>query len=205
MRESEMQEPLLQPIAASWSGTGSVATTSLAITTRARRSSRSAAAQALRASTILVARTEPWVVTTRGGRDRSSFVIGECSKTRTPAAIATRLRPRASLDRRGREPHGLVGSADLLQRPELRPPAEHEATVPAARSSTAHVGLDEDDVQRWIVLLQSDRGPEAREAAADDADVGALLALESRRVLGSDERLLEPEAPHEATVVDRPM
>ena len=109
------------------------------------------------------------------------------------------------LDRREREPHGLVGSADLLQRPELRPPAEHEATVPAARSSTAHVGLDEDDVQRWIVLLQSDRGPEAREAAADDADVGALLALESRRVLGSDERLLEPEAPHEATVVDRPM
>src|SRR5207249_2462167 len=106
------------------------------------------------------------------------------------------------LGRGAREPQRLLAAAYLLERPELRPPAEDEAAVAAARAAAADVGLDDRDVQRRIVLLQAERGPETGIAAAHDADVGALLALEPGSVLSPGQRLLEPEASHGSTVLD---
>ena len=106
------------------------------------------------------------------------------------------------------EPQRLLGSDDVLELRELRPPGEHEAAVAAARTAAADVALDEHDVERRIVLLERDRGPEARVAAAHDAHVGLLVALEARRVLvGAAERLLQPQAPHaedDSRRADRP-
>src|SRR5205085_2587439 len=95
-----------------------------------------------------------------------------------------------------RQPDRLLASDHLLQRPELRPPAEDEAAVAAARAAAADVGLDQRDVDRRVELLQAERRPEAGEAAADDADVGALVALEAWRVLLPGESLFQPQAAH---------
>src|SRR5438876_12175477 len=55
------------------------------------------------------------------------------------------------LGRGARKADSLVAAADLLQRSELRPPGEDEATVAAARARAADVGLDEHDVERGVV------------------------------------------------------
>jgi hypothetical protein len=72
----------------------------------------------------------------------------------------------------------------------------HEAAVPAARPPAAFVRLEHDDAQVRIALLQRERRPEARVAAADDRDVGIGIALQRRcrfRLTAfGGERLLEP-------------
>jgi hypothetical protein len=52
------------------------------------------------------------------------------------------------------------------------------------------------------VLLQAQRRPQARVAAADDADVAAHAAFEDRGVLLAVERLVEPQAPHQSAGLD---
>jgi hypothetical protein len=122
---------------------------------------------------------------------------------RVDVVLAAEVSDRVDRLRRGeRQAHRLLAAADLLQRPELGPPAEHEAAVATARPAAANVRLHEDDVERRVVLLEADRGPEAGVAAADDADVGALLALQPGRVFGSLQSLFQPEASHAPTVVD---
>src|SRR5581483_382181 len=97
-----------------------------------------------------------------------------------------------------REPQRLLRPAQPLERAELRPPRQHEAAVAAARASPADVALDEDDVDGGIELLQAQRGPQSREAAADDADVRPDVALERRGGLLTVEGFLEPQAAHAA-------
>ena len=71
-----MHIPSLQPEAARRSGIGRVVTMSLETTTMVRRSSGNTVAQAFMAMTTFSAVTLPLAVTTRGGRPRSSRVIG---------------------------------------------------------------------------------------------------------------------------------
>ena len=265
---------------------------SLAITNIDRESSPIWASHAFMASTTRSAVTTPPGVWTRGGRERSSRVIGERSKIRTPRSSATRRSPRASSAgwtvapdcsstparwvgdpaRRAtssgssrtktcspwRSIAATVSSQApicaalvaahsqpswrkcasmpfAVQKPPIAStaPAEarqsrsassaptmcssfanfahqrkHEAAVAAARAAAADVALDEHDVERRVVLLEPQRGPQARVAAADDADVGLLVALEARRVLlGAAERLLQPQASHaedDSRRADRP-
>jgi hypothetical protein len=66
-----------------------------------------------------------------------------------------------------------------------------EATVAAAGAEPALVGLEEDDVEARIALLQRERRPEAGVAAADDRDVGLGITLERRRRFDRA-RLVEP-------------
>ena len=211
---------------------------SLASTKIDRESSPIWASHAFIASTTRSAVTMPPGVWTRGGRERSSRVMGERSKIRTPRSSATRRSPRASkrglhggpglaraLRRGGRrpgaardllrlepfedllavaldggdgllpgadlrsargrpqpavvakvrvdavrgaesadrldgpcrgaaEPERLVGSDDVLELRELRPPGKHEAAVAPARTAAADVALDEHDVERRVVLLE---------------------------------------------------
>ena len=77
---------------------GSVATMSLPTTTILRRTSANLAAHAFMATTTQWALTEPPEVRTTGraGGIRSSAVISERSKMRTPRSRATRRSPRAS-------------------------------------------------------------------------------------------------------------
>jgi len=62
-----------------------------------RVSSGTAAAQALVASTTLVACTEPWGSASRCGRSRVKLSTLDCSKICTPCLSATRRSPRTSL------------------------------------------------------------------------------------------------------------
>jgi hypothetical protein len=102
---------------------------------------------------------------------------------------------RDGLGRRASETQGLLGPADAPERLELRPQREDEPAVAAARAAAADVAFDERDVQRRLAVLERERGPEAGEPTADDADVGAGVAVQRRLVLGPGEGLLEPEAP----------
>jgi len=70
-----------------------------------------------------------------------------------------------------------------------------EAAVPPARAAAALLGLEHDDVERRIALLQRERGPEPCVAAADDRDVGFGVTLEGRRRLPAEpggERFFQP-------------
>jgi hypothetical protein len=99
-------------------------------------------------------------------------------------------RPR---DREG----GLVAEAPTQPR-QVAPVAVQEAAVPPARPAAALLGLEHEDVERRIALLQRERSPEARVAAADNRDVCAGVTLERRRRLRAEaggERLVEPPNP----------
>ena len=80
--------------------------------------------------------------------------------------------------RRMREPERLDTAASELERREVVPEAEGEAAVATARAAAADVGLDEDDLGRRSVLLDPQRRPQPGEAAADDADLSAVVAAE---------------------------
>ena len=75
----------------------------------------------------------------------------------------------------------LVRGAELAERAELGPPAQDEAAVAAACAAAAFVLLDDRDIDGGVALLQANCRPQPAEAATDDADVGAILALEGRR------------------------
>ena len=79
--------PSVQPISASRSGAGAVATMSLAITTIARRSSGSAAAQAFSARTTFVARTEPREITDSLALVEEGRVMRHCVRSYQDACV----------------------------------------------------------------------------------------------------------------------
>ena len=113
--------------------------------------------------------------------------------------------------RRLGEAHRFLAAADLLQGLELRPPAQHEAAVAPARAGAADVLLDQHHVRGGLQLLEPQRGPEAGEAAADDADIGCRVAFQRRRRGAVVECLAEPVAPppdreraHSASAMARP-
>ena len=78
--------------------------------------------------------------------------------------------------------------------PDAGPVAVQEAAVAAARPGAAAFRLEQDDVRRRVSLLDRERGPQAGEAAADDADVGVDGALErvGHVVAERGRRLLQP-------------
>jgi len=70
-----------------------------------------------------------------------------------------------------------------------------ESAVAAARAAPTLAGLEQDDVERRLALLQGKRRPEPGVAAADDRDVGVGVAVERRRRPSAEpggERLLDP-------------
>ncbi len=88
--------------------------------------------------------------------------------------------PRVELGDHLGEGGGVCYAAALSKRPaqrgELEPRGREEAAVGAAAPGAADVGLEEHDVQRRIALGELVGGPEAAEAAAGDAHVGARLS-----------------------------
>ena len=93
--------------------------------------------------------------------------------------------------RRPRDRESPLGAEHVAKAGEARPVAVEEAAVPPARPDPATRRLEHDHVERRVTPLQLDRGPETREAAADDRDVGGRVAVE-RGLLGIGRRLLEP-------------
>ena len=77
----------------------------------------------------------------------------------------------------------LLVAAQMLELQDLAPHAHHEPAVAPARTTPAHVSLDENDVEVRCVLLQPKCRPETRETAPDDADIGVILVLERRSIL----------------------
>ena len=83
------------------------------------------------------------------------------------------------------------------EREELGRPGEQAAAVAPAGARAAQVALQDDDVELRVALLGLYRRPQAGEAAADDADVGPLRALQRRgQVAIAHQGLLKPEGSH---------
>lgn len=95
------------------------------------------------------------------------------------------------------EPDRLGFPEQAPQRQEFRGPREQAAAVAAARAGAAQVGFDDRDVERRVLLLRLDRGPEPGEAAADDADVGLRRTLQrGGEIAVVEQRLFDPEGSH---------
>ena len=74
----------------------------------------------------------------------------------------------------------LVGEAFLPVGDAVGQARLHEAAVATARRRADLGGVDQHDVARRIALLGDDRRPQPRVAAADHAQVAALVAHEGR-------------------------
>jgi len=81
----------------------------------------------------------------------------------------------------------------VAQARQVAPVAVDEAAVAAARAEPALLGLEKDDVEARLALLQRERGPEAGVAAADDRDVGLGVTVERRRGLDRIGRVEPPD------------
>src|SRR5262249_21365299 len=66
---------------------------------------------------------------------------------------------------------------------ELGPLRQHHAGIAAAGTATTDIGLYDGDIQGGLASFQLDGGPHAGETAADDADIGDLIALQRRTIL----------------------
>lgn len=101
------------------------------------------------------------------------------------------------LRRRPGEPARLVAVRHRLERQEVRPQPDGEAAIAPARTGSADVSLDQDNIGRGFGLFEAKGRPQARITAAHDADVGAVRSSELRFLRGfRSERLVEPEASH---------
>jgi hypothetical protein len=81
----------------------------------------------------------------------------------------------------------------VAQTRQIAPVAVDETAVAAARADPALLGLEENDVETGLALLQRKRGPEAGVAAADDRDVGLRVTVERRRGLDGICRVEPPD------------
>ena len=95
-------------------------------------------------------------------------------------------------DARDDRERALVADA-VAQDRQVVPQRRDEAAVPAARPVPGEPGLEHDDVERRLELLQLPRGPQPEVAAAHDHDVRGRVARERRRRLDRP-GLLEPPA-----------
>ena len=73
-------------------------------------------------------------------------------------------------------------AADFLERQQLGPPRKHEAAISTAGAGAAIVLLDDHHLDGRILLLEANRRPQPRIAAADDAHIDARIALQRRRL-----------------------
>ena len=73
-----------------------------------------------------------------------------------------------------------------------------EAAVAAGGTEGDVLGLDEEDVAPRLALLRDQRGPQTREAAADDRQIALELARHRRARLGSAVEI-EPVRPRHGT------
>src|SRR5438445_128062 len=94
----------------------------------------------------------------------------------------------------------LFDAAELLEREELRPPREDESAVASTRARAADIRLDKCDVDPRLAHLQLQRGPKSGEAAADDAHIGADLALNRRRIFLAGARPVAVGGDHSITL-----
>src|SRR5207342_3310391 len=99
-------------------------------------------------------------------RDREVAAVAE------PRVDAVRPAPGADLGRRATARHQqlrrvgvAVGLADVA---DLLPPPVAEPAVAAARAAAADVGLEQDDVEIGLPLLEEPCGPQPRVPAAED-------------------------------------
>ena len=80
---------------------------------------------------------------------------------------------------------------------KLGRPGQQAAAVAPAGAGAAQVALQDDDVQLRLALFGLYRRPQAGEAAADDANIGGLLALQGGgQVAIAHQGLLNPEGTH---------
>src|SRR6266704_2460291 len=92
--------------------------------------------------------------------------------------------------------HGAFGAVQLDQAVELVPPSAREAPVAAARTAAANVLLQHRDAEVRVPLHKPVGGPESRESATDDDDVGGPVGRKWRTrcsVFGG-QRLAQPPA-----------
>ena len=92
------------------------------------------------------------------------------------------------------DPLGLAEEA--AERVDVVPGAGEHAAVGPAAAAAADVGLQQDDPQRGLALGELVGGPEAGEAAADDADIGGdVLGQAGARFAGvGPQGVVEPVA-----------
>jgi len=96
--------------------------------------------------------------------------------------------------RRGtRQAQRLILAALCGQGTDLRPPGHDEAAVSPRGAAAADVTLDDRDAAVGLEFQQTQRGPEANEAAADDGHVDIEVAFQGRQrsQLGGD--FLQPQ------------
>ena len=100
-------------------------------------------------------------------------------------------------DQRGNlsETYRLRAPAHPLEGQILVPQRHREAAVAAAGAGAAQVGLQQEDIGGRLQLLDPDRRPQAREAAADDAYVRGGLPVQRRTRGQPVGRLTQPPAP----------
>ena len=163
-----MHSPPVQPISASRSGIGAVATMSLEITTSRRCSSRRLAAQAFVASTRRSAVSTPCSVRTTGGERRSRSVTRECSCRRTPRSSATRRRPRTS------------SAGCTVAPPGSQTPARWVGE-PVRRATSSGSRRHEDVARRRAARRPRRRRPRRRAAPASRRSTGGRRGRSARR------------------------
>ena len=134
------------------------------------------------------------IVQMPGGIPVATFAIGKAGATNAGLFAAALLaNTDAGLAAKGadgpdaglrllQEPHALLRAAELEQRRRLRHPGHDEAAVPPARPAAADVGLEQDDVDRRLALLQEPRCPHPRVPAAQYHDVRARVLAQRRRL-----------------------
>jgi hypothetical protein len=88
----------------------------------------------------------------------------------------------------------LVGEAGRAVADAVGEGGDGEAAVAPAGAEAGALGLEQDDVAAGVVGLRVQRGPQAGEAAADDAEVGVRAAVERRQRLDRP-FAVEPERP----------
>jgi hypothetical protein len=82
---------------------------------------------------------------------------------------------------RPHEPEPFAFTTNLNEGLELGPPAQDKSSVATAGPAAANIGLKEHHGDRGFEFLDSKCGPEARVPAADDANVGLVVAADRGR------------------------
>ena len=216
MCESVMPSPPVQPISASRSGIGGVATMSLETTTSARRSSGSAAAQAFMATRAARRAASRAAVSTRSGRSRVKRSAGVPSWMRTPrlerdAAQAARERAGWTVAARGSntparcavEPARRATSSGSSRSKASTPCSSHAARTPSQAPTCAGVVA----VHRKPPRRKSASMPCSSQNAPIVVDGGGGRAAQPDRLLGAaardEARQLRPPRQHHAAVAAR--
>src|SRR5690606_31966728 len=101
----------------------------------------------------------------------------------------------ARLEALQQEPTTVLRPQNLDQTRELGPEVANAAAVPAAGPGPAEIRLDQRYLERRILLVKTERGPEPGEPATDDADIGLPVTGQLPFTLAAEavQRLLDPK------------